>query len=444
MRRCAVVLVSLISLWLGSCGNLSDTLGPEGSLRSLHAVPDLWQGLFYVRDVFQGTTEYGGATGLLRVGEDLYPFRLDVRVPGASNRVALSFDQQIDAGQQYTFVFSGSEASPTVTVWQWAEQQFSGSAAGASFGHAGQSLGSVDVYLEAPGTNLATATPRATLAFGQHAQDLALVSGQYELTVTSPGNPAGVLFQSTAFDLPGGAFPTFAILDSAGQYASTVIVRALDLSGVTLLEDAANPPTLRGMHAAFGQGNIDIAVNNQFAPPLIGNLAFKGISAASPATADSVPLTVTAAGDPGTVLVDSTLDLPGGSLNATTVVGPSGTEDAFTVTETGRPLGAFAQFHLVHGASNAAAVDVYLVPAGQDFTQSFPLVPGLAFKTTSGYPVVNPDSYDLVVTSSGSTTVLVRADGLTLNAAGIYSALLVDTADSAVMELVGFDDLVLP
>ncbi len=444
MRRCAAVIIVLLSLCLSGCGNLSDTLGPEGTFRSLHAVPDLWQGLFYVRDRFQGTLEYSGATGLLRVGEDLYPFRLEVRVPGASNRIALSFDQQIDAGQQYTFVFTGNEASPAVTVWQWAEQQFSGSASGAAFGHADQTLGSVDVYLEAPGTNLATATPRATLGFGQHAEDLTLTAGQYELTITSSGNPAGILFQSASFDLPAGVFPTFAILAGAGQYASAVIVRVLDLSGITLLEDISTQPTLRGMHAVSGQGNIDIAVDSQFTPPLIGNLAFKGISAAMPTTADSASLKVTAAGDPATVLVDTTMDLVSGSLNAVTIVGPSGSEEAFTVTETGRPLAAFALFHLVQGASNASTVDVYLVPAGQDFTQSFPLVQDLALKTTTGYPVINPGSYDLVITPANSTTVLVRADGLTLDALKIYSALLVDTADPAIMELVGFDDLVLP
>ncbi len=444
MRRYAAVVIALLSIWLSGCDNISDNLGPEGSFRSLHAVPDLWQSLFFVRDVFQGTTEYGGATGVLRVGVDTYPFRLEVRVPGAANRVALTFDQQIDAGQLYTFVFSGSEASPTVIVWQWAEQQFSGTAAGASFGHADQSLGNVDVYLEAPGTNLSTVSPRATLNFGEHVQDLTLNGGQYQLTVTSPGNPAAVLFQSAAFDLPAGAYPTFAILDAAGQQASSLIVRVLDLTGITLLEDISTQPALRAMHAAFGQGNIDVAVNNQFAPPLISNLAFKGISAAMPTTADSVPLTVTPAGDSGTTLAGTTLDLLSGSLNAVTVVGQTGSLDAFTVTETARPVAAFGQFHLVHGAANAPTVDVYLVTAGQDFTQSFPLVQDVSFKTTTGYPVINPGTYDLVVTPANSTTVLVRADGIAINALGIYSALLVDTADPAVAQLVGFDDLVLP
>ena len=449
MRYGALLLTVLAAGWISGCDNLSDNLSPQGTVRAWHATPDLWQVIVQVRNSATGTPnqnlgtlEYGGVSVVLNLGQDSYPVTVRVREPGAvENPIALEFTQLVSGERVYELVVTGSAANPELLTWERASNSPSGRV---SYGNAAPSIGAVDVYVEAPGADLLAATPRATLAFRDFAPNTSLPAGEYQLTVTSQGDPLDVLFASAAFDLGGGSTPTFALLDSADLAPSPVLVRVVGLAGVSFLEDVSTPPLLRAGHSAIDAGNVDVAVDNQFTPPLIGNLAFQAVSGYATTTADEVALTVTEAGNPGVLLVEDTIDLGSGSFNSLFVVGSVANDDlAVTRTvDSRRSIAEFAQFRFVQGASNFAFADVYLVPTGESFTRFAPVLAGVPFGAITNYSVISPDTYDLVIARNGTATELARIDAVVLDELNLYSVLITDNVDPDIVDLVLFDDFI--
>ncbi len=447
MRNGAPIIAALIAVSLSGCDNLSDNLPPQGFVRGWHAVPDLWQVTIQIQnsavgapDITLGTLEYAGATGANALGEDSYPVTIRVREPGSSSTsVVLETTQFVAGDRLYELVVIGDAANLQLLTW---DRSSSGANGAASYGHAAPMVGAVDVYVEPPGTDLMAAMPRASVAFSEYVANQTLAGGQYQLTVTAQGDPMDILFQSAEFEVTSGAAPTFTLLDSAGLGPSQIVVRSVGLSSVSFLEDVSTPPLLRAGHSAIDTGNVDIVVDNQFMPPLIGDLPFQTISTYETTTADEVDLTIAEAGNPGMLFVEDTLDLGSGTFNSLFLVGSVANDDLAVTraVDSQRSIAGFAQFRFVQGASNFGFIDVYLVPAGEVFTGFVPISGSVPFGAITTYLVLNPDTYDLVLAQSGTATELARVDGITLDELNLYSVLATDNVDPDIVDIVLFDD----
>ncbi|RMF98747.1 MAG: DUF4397 domain-containing protein [Gammaproteobacteria bacterium] len=445
MRRSACLIIVIASLVSGGCGKLSDQLAPQGSFRAIHAVPDLYQAVFFVRDRQQATLEYGGNTARNRVGVDRYPFSVKVRKAGQDDQLALEFEADIREGEEAIFVFTGDAANLGRLTWRRPEVEVGAGRVAPAFGHAGQGLGPVDVYLEGPGADLLAATPVASLASGGFSTAGRIDAGDYQLTVTAPGDPATVLFASATLSLAGGTEPLFVLLDTAGTGTTQLLVRAIGAGGVGFVEDLSSAPVLRAAHASLGGVDVDVAIDGDFASPLIGNLAFQQLSGYQATTADPADLAIAQAGTAGGVLLaQDNIDLVSGTFNSSFFLGAAGAEEVVTVSDTRRPFAEFAQLRLVQAAANFSNVDVYVVPAGKSFSQFAPVRQGLSFRTVTGNIVLRPRDYDIVVTENLGTKVLARVDGVTLNELGLYGVMITDNTDPALVDLVLFDDFVAP
>ena len=72
----------------------------------------------------------------------------------------------------------------------------------------------------------------------------------------------------------------------------------------------------------------------------------------------------------------------------------------------------------VHAAAQAPAVDIYATPSGQDVSLGnvVPVISDLAYGRTTTGAVTAAGSYDLRVTQTGSDTVALEQDGVTIDA----------------------------
>ncbi len=444
MRRFAPLL--MLCAALAGCDDLSDSLGSQGAFQTLHAVPDLQATTFYIRETPFATLDYIGNTGLLLVGTGSYPFRYEVRRPGETEPdILLSVNVAVETNIEYTYVLTGTAAALEFTTWEAPVRAFADdSILATQYGHAAQGFGPLDFYLEAPGANLPGATPRASLAYQEQVADVDVAPGDYVLTITTQGQVGDVRFQSATFTLTARTNLLFAVLSGADQGTAPLLVRVLGDPFIVTLQDQNSPPGLRAAHSVFNTGAVDFVVDDNFGSPLISDVAFKEVTAGdpSPVTGLEVPLDVTPTGDPGMSLVEDTLVLENGVAYSLYYVGVPDSLSAVQLLDDSRRLAEFAKLRVFEGAANYFAVDVYFVEPGEDYRNFFPSISGLAFGNDTGYLELSPDVYDIVFTPNGvPDTIIAQLQNQDLIGTGLYSILIVDTADANVAELVFYDDV---
>ncbi len=447
MRRLALLPAALLVLLLAACSDSSSDLGPEGRFTALHAVPDLETAGFFVlgaNDVLRGRLDFGGGARPLRVAVDTYEFWFELTLPEDTDPTRiLEFQQQIAADTDYVFVLTGPALTPALLTWTRPIRSFSDDSIwAAAVGHAAQSIGPVDVYIELPGTDVATATPRAQIDFSGQVSDIDLAPGDYQLTVTERDLPGMVLFASADFTASERSSLLFSILDGAGTGTADLLVRVFGSDSLALLEDLNSPPELRAAHTALSTDPVDIAVGGNFSPPLIENLAFPDLSAYQQAPAGESDLVVTDTGNQGAMLVEGSLDLLYGDRSTLYFVGPPETLEVVSFFDDNRRLARYAQLRFLQMAANDSLLDIYLVEQGEDYTEFLPLIQNLAYKDNSGYLRIIENDYELVITPANDPdTVLAGPLNLDLDVTGIYGFYIVDSIDTDTVDLLTLDQL---
>jgi hypothetical protein len=195
------------------------------------------------------------------------------------------------------------------------------------------------------------------------------------------------------------------------------------------------------LHAAFGTGAFDGYINNDLTAPVFPDLEFNELSPYIDMADLEAPLTITAAGDPDTVLLEDTIL----SLEDTsqTVVFYGATDDWATriLLDNSRPIATEPQIRISNFSANIDVVDVYDIPAGtapEDavLPRFFNLQSGSA--TSFSFAFLEPR--DLVVTLPAETEPISAP--LTIDLAGgqIVEIMIVDTVDPAVVELLIFEN----
>jgi len=445
-----VLIASLAMLLLAGCSDSGRELPPEGRFNALHAISDLETAAFFVAgatDRNRGNLEYTVFAASTNVATDTYDFWFQVRLPDDDDPTRIiEFQQNIAAEQEYTFVLVGTALNPALLTWERPRRNLSGSSIWvAEIGHLAASQGPLDIYIEPPGTDVAGAVPRAQIDFADLDAGLELTPGDYQLTVTERDAPASVVFASDTFTAAAGRTLLFSILDAAGTGTGELFVRVLGSSDIGALVDLTATPEVRAVHAAFGTAPVDIAVDGDFDPPLFEDLVFPELQGYLPAPAGESDLTVTDAGNPGALLIETTLDLFNGDREIQFVVGPPGDLELLSFLESRRRLARYAQLRFFQMSANEATdfVDIYLVDQGEDYTDFAPLIRGLFFQSDTNYINRVEGDYELVVTvANDPDTILAGPENLDLDAGGIYGYYIVDSDQPDTVELRPLDDLV--
>lgn len=88
--------------------------------------------------------------------------------------------------------------------------------------NASNSLGTADVYVVAPGTDISTQNPTATLAFQAASSYKALAAGSYQVLFTQTGSK-NVIINSNALSFSAGQIRTVVSLDGNGVFSTAVL-----------------------------------------------------------------------------------------------------------------------------------------------------------------------------------------------------------------------------
>jgi hypothetical protein len=116
-----------------------------------------------------------------------------------------------------------------------------------------------------------------------------------------------------------------------------------------------------------------------------------------------------------------------GSETIIFAVGPASSIEALPIVEDLRSVATYAKLKVVHANSVAGLVDIHATPAGQGFSESTVVLPGVNFKDSA---VLNVDAgtYDFAVAQAGTLNVLLSASNVTLGAGNVATAFATETA----------------
>jgi hypothetical protein len=353
-------------------------------------------------------------------------------------RVA-SVPLKVEKDREYTFVITGDSLAPTIILWddvirEWGETE---TVFQMRFAHTAESLGPVDVYFAAPGTPPVAGQEAGTLSFGELSPATDYTVGDYEYIVTTAGNPGDILFTSSTIAPPAAAGLTITVFDSTANNPGPLAVRALTDSGaMSNLGDVNVSPTIRFIHASASLETADVYVDDMLTEQILANHAFRDVSADLDIEAGAIPLTYTAAGNTGAILLEGTASIFADTRSQIYVVGEAGTESVFQQIVDRRTVETQVRFTLTHAAFNHPNVDFYIVEAGADIEDEIPrffnLQPGQLPASTN----IDDGDLEMYVTTTGEKTIIEGPIAITTAFGDVLEFITYDNVDPATLDLV--------
>ena len=207
------------------------------------------------------------------------------------------------------------------------------------------------------------------------------------------------------------------------------LAMALALAAPALAQ--AGEAQVRVAHLAPDAPNVDVYVDGE---PVLTDVAYTTISGYLPLPAGAQQVTVYAAGDTSSPVIDVPVEVAAGGAYTIAAVGlvADGSLTAQVYEDDLRsPAAGTAKVRVVHASPDAGPVDV--VPRG-----GAPLVEGLAFPDATPYAEVPAGTYTLDVNPAGTDEAVLTVPDAALADGGVYSAFAVGTvyADSLQVLLV--------
>jgi Domain of unknown function (DUF4397) len=371
--------------------------------------------------------------------QDTYDFHLEAKLANETDITrVVNFTKEVLAGTLYDFVFTQTGTTPDYKILEMPTPAAGATDAEVIGMHAADGTPAVDVYLEAPGTDVGTAVPWGTVAYSEALPVKNVATGEYELTLTEAGNPANVLLTSSAFTLNAATATSLIIAPDAGTGVATLSVIFVQDTSVTLY-DKDIQAGVRVINAAGDMGARDIVLNGDYTTPLFPAVAFGAQTNYQLVPVGSNQLNVTPAGNPGVIELDQTVSTSASQLDTILVSGDPGTLTDVVATDDRRPVEGQASMHIFNAAPQFTSLDFYLVNPGTDITTVLPAAV-LGVPAANAQGVFLPGTYDLVVTDASTGDVVAGPQSITLESAKFYTVLAVNGATSASVDLILLDD----
>ena len=321
MKQVLTASAILAALTLTGCGG--ESRFPEatgaGSVAAINAIPSAPDIVFLIEQRPIGSVGYKSTTTNVSYDNLEYTFNFDALIPNdwlpeqtepgyTTTRIA-SQALSVQSDVNHTFLLQGDLLDPTITIWERPIAEFAEGATNfeVQVGHAAAAFGAVDVYFADPATAPALGAALGTLANGEVLPVESFTAGEFVLTLTTPGDPAAVLFESETITAAGGNAYLFVAFEPDGRDIAPIAIRRFNITAnnTTVVPDANYSATYRYFHASADAGPIDVYLDVPLTVPAVDGLPFQGISVDVPMPSGTVPVTITAAGNQGVIVEDT-------------------------------------------------------------------------------------------------------------------------------------------
>jgi|GEM_PF-2125776 len=411
---------------------------PGVAVRVLHAAPARGTLNFLREQRNEMQLDYRQASGVFVWDSDEYDFNVQaIDANGATATLLGGFTQELVPDRQYFFAITEAAGQFRPIIVEKAP--FTGTSAEIVAVHAAPSIGPVSVYIEPDGVVPSAVAPLGTIAFGEIIEPATREPGTYRVSLTEAGNPANVLMTSALVTLDQRQSYTFAILDPADDSIPDVAVAFVG-PDPTLLFDQSTESTLTVINAAADGLPRDVFVDDDFSAPVLAAIPPLIRSEQIEVAAGSRKLSVTPAGNTGTVEAETTQTLARSRHNLALIGGDPGELKVEFSLDERRRITDHARIMFLNGATQYEYLEYFLVPPGTDVSNlsSTIILDAPSIGSRLAFP---PGDYDLVVREYEGN-VLAGPVPVSLAGSGIYSILTTNGAVAGTVDLVYFEDFV--
>ncbi|MDJ0928272.1 MAG: DUF4397 domain-containing protein [Gammaproteobacteria bacterium] len=466
MRNLLISGLIVSVLILTGCGSSSSSdpllsaieqaLGVE--IRVVHASADAPAvNVLVNNDEILSNVEFKQGSGILNLAEDTYDIAVEAIIPGGNATVINLPDTPLDEDTDYTVLAIGNTSDLLANgprplqalVLANPDTEVSAGSARAQVVHASPAAPEVRVFVTAPGADLATATPLGDFSFGENLGPVEVPADTYQIRVTLPFTPpAAPVVVYDAGNVPLGDGDDVVVVAVNNTNAGDAPISLLVLAGDAVLEllDVGTPANVRAVHASPDTVPVDVIVENDFANPLVADLAFPDFSgyAAPPAGTYNVKVVDAATQSVNPLELDLTLEaglqysvIAAGFFNDLQT-------DSLVLVDDNRRIATEGRVRIVHASPSAGPVDIYVVAPGTDILTATPAFENVFFGADTGYVSLAPGSYDLAVTPAGDPDTVAIGAPIQVNATGIYTAIARDAAGGGTpLGVIELDDLII-
>lgn len=419
----------------------------DSFIRVTHASPDAPAvNILANGEVLAGLegVDYQVASGWITVPEATYAVQVDGILPGGETTPVITADLPLAGDMTYDVIAVNtvSDIAPLVI-----ENTFAAVGDGnvrVQVVHGAPNAPEVDIYVTAPGDDLAAAQPLATAAFLDFTGQVEVPAGDYQIRIT-PAGADTVVFDSGTLPLAAGADLLVIATQNVGAGDSPVELLVADGTESFTITDADAGSWLRVVHSVADAPAVDVIANN--ALTLVDAAPFLGATAYLPVGADDYLIDIAADADNSLVVIDdAAVTLENGAVYTAIANGTLETIALDLVTDTPRPLATAAQVRIFHSSPTAQDVDIYVTADGNiaDVDPAFAAVPfSSPDLAETGYVQLAAGEYVVTVTVAGTKDAALETGTLNLEAGNIYTAIAVDnTGGGLPPQLILMDDFI--
>lgn len=434
----AAIVAAAIIAGCGSESSFPQATG-EGIIRTINAIPTSPTVSFLIEERTLDTVTYKSISSPDRWDDLNYTFNFQIVRPVLAEPLRIA-SQPLDVARdvEHTLVLRGSVDAPTVDIWEIPERSFSGTETifEMRVGHAGDGLGTVDVYLGQEGVDPQPGELVATLAPGDVSTPRDVEEDVYVITITPAGNAGNVLFQSAPTQIVASQSVLITVFQGDANDTAPVAVRLFNEVGVAAaLPDSRFPPTARFIHATTDLGTADIYDDAELQNRIVADLAYGDITGDIDVAAGDVPITATAPGNVGAILFEDTLTTFAGTRVNYYLSELAGEIVGEPIRVDRRSIETSARLTFFHSAANHRSVDLYVVEAGTAIEDALPRLIEQIYLQQTPPIAFDAGDYDIYVTTSGEKTVLEGPLRVEAAYGDVYEAVLLDRVDPSLVEL---------
>ena len=452
-NRFTLLLPLLIVLSTGCSNSRDDEVTGEGSIRALHAIPNIGTVNFLIEETILGSMAFQDATAISDYDDLEYEFSFEITLPDDDvdePTVLVTRTLSVRSDQEYTFVLSGSLENPQLFLWEqfgrdWLEEiedaednDTEVTVMEVAFGHISNVLGEVDIYLEAPGTSPLAATPKATLSYTEFNSAVELRADDYQLVVTPAGDPNTLLFASDPFAISAATSTLVTLIDDGGFTTADFSVRLIG-SG-TELTDINTTAVVSATHLARGTDALDVYDSSDFSMPLFDNLEFEALSEEIEVEEGTLDLAITPADNLGVFLSQISLTAFNGTYTRLYFIGLPGDLQVISRRYDRSTLATHARLQMFQAASRFQTVDLYVVDTDVDIQLIGPSYSNILFGSGFSYNIFEADAYNIYVTEPDTKNVIAGPLRVDLEEGRNYSLHVLDSQNLSATELIFFEE----
>ncbi|MEO1581941.1 MAG: DUF4397 domain-containing protein [Pseudomonadota bacterium] len=409
-------------------------------VRVLHASPDAPAVNVTIDGLSFNGVDYKAGTQDIRVPGGTYTVQVDGLTPGANTTVIGPVDLTFSADTRYAVIAAGPVATIAPVIVEIPDQSPAVGNIRATVVHGAPAAPAVDVYVTAPGAALGASAALGSFSFGNSLGPVEVPGGEYQIRVTLAGTTT-VVFDSGPVVLTAGIDYLITAVENTEAGDAPISLVLQDGTGSFELLDTDTPAALRVIHNSPDAPAVDIIVNDDFANPLVPGLAFPDFTDFVSVAPGTYNVKVTPAGDAGTIVIDTDLNLTVGSESSVYATDLLASIAPQVLADDRRSVATQAQVRILHGSPAAGAVDIFVTAPGTDITTVTPNFADVEFGDETGYVQLAAGTYTVTVTPTGTTTAAIGPIDITIDAGGIYTAVARDAAGGgAPLGLILLDD----